>query len=431
MSQNISVHQLKPGMVPATDLRSGNGRLLGVKGAPLSRAQIRALKTWGVSSVTLVDMPDQETFSEELPEMKTDSSEGHDPQTLEQAEKLILPRFALTDLEHPAMQEMFNLARLRMAGELSRDPDLLLSSPQKKQTRMHGDILFGKHQPQPESMDLQTLDPEAMGLLPLPDVSIDLQQALIDPKCTAATLTELINQDPKLSARLLKLINSSMYGLPFRVESIYQAMTNLGSRQLSMLVLGLTVRSMFRQIAPPSMDIKQFWKHSMACAIAARTIGAGLGGVNTERLFLAGLLHDAGWIILMDKFPGHMRSAQKNARLEKKTRHKAEEEVLGIDHAGLGGMLIAKLKFSLILEHTVRYHHAPALSVHPSESGIIHLADILMHACGINKMSNEYVPPLDADTWDILSLDPAVLALSLRHIDLFLFRNSNVRTPKS
>jgi HD-like signal output (HDOD) protein len=431
MSPNISVYQLEPGMVPATDLRSVNGRLLGVRGTPLSRAQIRALKTWGVSSVTLLDNPDQEALSEELPELKTDSSAGHDPETLEQAEKLILPRFAHCDLEHPGMKEIFNLARLRMAEELNRDPNLLLASPQKKQTRIHGDILFGKNQPQPESMDYQSLDPEAMGLLPLPNVSLNLQKALIDPKCTAAALTELINQDPKLCARLLKLINSSMYALPFRVESIYQAMTILGSRQLSMLVLGLTVRSMFRQIAPPSMEIKQFWKHSMACAIAARTIGAGLGGINPERLFLAGLLHDVGWIILMDKFPGHTRRAQKLARLEKKTRHRAEEDVLGINHAGLGGVLLAKLKFSLILEHSVRYHHTPALSVHPSESGIVHIADILVHACCINKISNEQVPPLDNDTWDRLSLDPAVLDLSLRHIDLFLLGKSDVKSSKS
>jgi len=417
MSRDISVHQLEPGMIPESDLRSRNGRLLVVRGTPLSRIQIRALKTWGVNSVTLRDSSDQENTFEDRPYTKTDDHDLHDPKLQDQAEKMILPRFARTDLEHPAMREMFSLAKIRVAKELKSNPDLVHAAPKSTQTRMHGEILFGKNQPQPDSINFKTVNPEDLGLLSLPSVSLNLQKALIDPKCTQSTVADLINKDPNLSSRLLKLINSSLFGLPFKVESIYQAITIIGSKQVSMLVLGLTFRSMFRQIAPASMDIKQFWKHSMACAVAARTMGAGMGGVNPERLFLAGLLHDIGWLILMDKFPIQMAGVQKMTRQGKITRQIAESEVFGMDHAKFGTMIIAKWKFSLILENAIRYHHEPAHSMNFLETGILHTADILVHACGFDKIRGENVPGLDFSTWEALSLDPAVFGQCMKQID--------------
>ena len=417
MSRDISVHQLEPGMIPESDLRSRNGRLLVVRGTPLSRIQIRALKTWGVNSVTLRDSSDQENTFEDRPYTKTDDHDLHDPKLQDQAEKMILPRFARTDLEHPAMREMYSLAKIRVAKELKSNPDLVHAAPKSTQTRMHGEILFGKNQPQPDSINFKTVNPEDLGLLSLPSVSLNLQKALIDPKCTQSTVADLINKDPNLSSRLLKLINSSLFGLPFKVESIYQAITIIGSKQVSMLVLGLTFRSMFRQIAPASMDIKQFWKHCMACAVAARTMGAGMGGVNPERLFLAGLLHDIGWLILMNKFPIQMARVQKMTRQGEITRQVAESQVFGMDHAKFGATIIAKWKFSLILENTIRYHHEPAHSLNFLETGILHTADILVHAFGINKIRGENVPGLDFITWEALSLDPAVFGQCMKQID--------------
>ncbi len=430
MNQSISVHQLEPGMIPESDLRCRNGRLLAVRGTPLSRNQIRALKTWGVTSVSLQSSSDQEDSSWDWSYTEKDSSDRPDPGLQDQAEKIILPRFARTDLEHPAVSAMFSLAKTRLAKELKKSPDLVPACPEKTQTRVHGEILFGKHQPKPDSMDFQALNPEELGLLPLPSVSLNLQKALIDPKCAQSALADLINKDTKLSSRLLKLINSSLFGLPFKVESIYQAITIIGSKQLSMLVLGLTVRSVFRQIAPDSVNLKQFWKHSMACAIAARTIGAGLGRVNPERLFLAGLLHDIGWLILMDKFSMRMGRVQKMIRGGKITRQAAEAEIFGMDHAQFGGMIIAKWKFSLILEHAIRYHHEPDKSLNFLETGILHTADVLVHACGMDKTAGENVPSLDPLTWENLNLDPAVFALCLKQIDRVLFQKTESMVQK-
>lgn len=424
MNNSVNVHQLEPGMIPESDLRAGNGRLLAVKGTPLSRNQIRALKTWGVTNVILQSSSDQEESSWDWPYTKTDASDLPDPELLEQAEKLILPRFAHTDLEHPAIGEMFSLAKARKAGELKNNPDLINYAPRKTQTRVHGAVLFGKHQPKPDSINFKTVSPEDLGLLPLPSVSLNLQKALMDPKSTQSTLADLINKDSKLSSRLLKLINSSLFGLPFKIESIYQAINIIGSKQLAMLVLGLTVRSMFRQITPASMDMKQFWKHSMACAIAARTMGASMGGVNPERLFLAGLLHDIGWLILMDKFSIQMGGVQKMIRQGKITRQAAETEFFGMDHALLGGMIIAKWEFSLILENAISYHHEPEKSLSFLETGILHTADILVHACGFDKINGEKVPNLDSFTWENLNLDPAVFTLCMRQIDRILFQKN-------
>jgi len=404
--------------------------LLGVKGAPLSRAQIRALKTWGVSSVTLQAPSDQEASSCDWPYTKTHAHDPPDPELLEKAEQLILPRFAQTDQEHPAMRKMFSLAKTRMARKLKGNPDLVHAAPKSTQTRVHGEALFGKRQPKPDSMDFQTLNPEDLGLMPLPAVSLNLQKALIDPQCTQSALADLINKDSRLSSRLLKLINSSLFGLPFKAGSIYQAISIIGSKQLSMLVLGLTVRSVFRQIAPACMDMKLFWKHSMACAVAARTMGASMGGMNPERLFLAGLLHDIGWLILMDKFPIQMSRVHKMIRRGNTTRQAAETEIFGMDHAKFGGMIIAKWKFSLILENTITYHHKAEKSLNFLEAGVLHTADILVHACGFDKIKGENIPSLDSFTWEALNLDPAVFDLCMQQIDRILFQKTEASTSK-
>ncbi len=393
MKRKINVHKLEPGMIPASDLLAGNGRLLVNSGIPLSGKHIRALKTWGIREVVVKAPGD----SQNTQQSETDTDQGgeayQDPELLDLAAKKIQPFLVHADLEHPAMQELFRLAQIRLAREMARNPDLRFAPTRSNQTRMHGEILFGKQQPRPVTMDTGSLDFESLEFPSLPEISLKLQEALVDPKCTAARLAETISLESQLSKRLLNIINSSFYGFPFRIESIFQALTLLGTKQVSMMALGLLFKSILRRLKPREMNMNKFWRHSIACAIAARTIGSFRGGMNIERLFLAGMLHDIGKVILMQNFPQHMCHAQKKSDRGEKLSYLAEYEVLGVDHARIGGLLLSKWKFSLILEHTVSYHHSPGLSMHLPETAVLHIADILAHTCLLGSEAFEYVPP--------------------------------------
>ncbi|MFO7802145.1 MAG: HDOD domain-containing protein [Desulfovermiculus sp.] len=412
----ISVNKLEPGMIPAKELRYKNGRLLADKGVPLSREHIRALKIWGVSKVSIRDEADDQS------KLEPESISKLDPETQKRAKRLIRPRFVLNDLNHPAIQEIFDLSKHNLAQALTDDPQLTPAPIKRTQTRVHGEILFGKQQIEPEVIEPQTLDFNSLGLQPMPDVILQLQEALIDPKCSAITLAEIVDQNTGLSNRLLKLFNSSFFGLPRKIDSIMEAVTIMGTNQFTMIVLAQTFRSMFKEISPPSMDMKKFWRHSMACAVAARTLGKIKGGMNIERLFLAGLLHDIGRIILRDQFPELMRQAQKNTEQGRKPLHIAEAEIIGMSHAWAGGMLLAEWKFPILLEHAVRYHHQPSHSLHLVETAMVHIADVLVHAWAMDWKNPECVPPLNTNSWEALNLEPPVLSSCIHQMEHFFFK---------
>lgn len=403
-------------MIPAQELRYKNGRLLADKGVPLTGEHIRALKIWGISKVHI------QNGSDDQPTLEPDSISEIDAQTLKRATRLTRPCFALNDLNHPAIQEMFDLTKYNLAQALTDNPQFTPVPVKRTQTRVHGEILFGKQQPESEFVEPQTLDLHSVALRPMPDVILKLQEALLDPKCSALRLADIVNENSGLANRLLKLMNTTFFGLPREIDNIFEAVTILGSNQFTMIVLAQTFRSIFKEISPPSLDMNKFWRHSMACAMAARIMGKIKGGINIERLFLAGLLHDIGKVILHDKFPQLMRQARKRTELGRKPLHIAEAETIGMDHADVGGMLLAEWKFPLLLEHAVRYHHQPSRSLHLVETAMVHTADVLVHAWAMDWNNPECVPPLNNHCWEVLNLEPAVLSSCIQQIEHFFFK---------
>ncbi len=410
---HIKANKLEPGMIPARELRSKNGRLVAGKGVPLTREHIRALKIWGISKACIENDSDNQSI------MEPESTPDLDPETQKLAKRLVRPRFALNDLNHPAIQEIFDLTKRHLARALTDNPQLTPASIKRTQTRVHGEILFGKQIPDPEPAEPQALDLTSLELQPMPEVILQLQEAVIDPKCSAMTLAEIVGQYSRLSNRLLQLFNNSFFGLPKKIDNILEAVTILGANQFVMTVLAQTVRSMFSEIAPPSMDMKKFWRHSMACAVAARTLGKIKGGMNIERLFLAGLLHDIGKVILMDQFPKLMRQARKNTEQGRKPLHVAEAECIGMSHGWAGGMLLAKWKFPILLEQAVRYHHQPFHSLYFLEAAMVHTADVLARAWDMEWESPECIPPLNHKSWEALHLEPEVLASCIQQMEHF------------
>ncbi len=426
MDQNISVHKLEPDIFRNFGERS---LLPKAKDVFIPPGLISTGVPGGHSSLKRAGQQGKAENKEADAKHETPCCSNEE--LLQRAEKLLLPCFVHNDLDHPAVQEIFRLAGKRLAKTLAGDPKTSFAPVQRIRTRRHGEILFGKNQALIKPADQMIVNLNELELLPLPGLVQEMQKAMVDPKCTAATLAGIMEQYPGISRRLLKVVNSSFYSLPIRIDSVFQAAAILGIKRLSMLVLGLTIRSVFKEVAPSSMDMKKFWRHSMACAIASKTMGAARMGLNNERLFLAGLLHDIGRLILMKNHPEYMRLAEKKAVKERKAHYFAEAEVLGLDHAEVGGLLVSRWKFSLVLEQIISCHHEPSLSVHPVETAIVHVADILANVYTLDMENEEYVPPLDPYAWELLKLDPAVFAPCLRRIDRVLEQKQKNSNGKS
>jgi putative nucleotidyltransferase with HDIG domain len=214
-------------------------------------------------------------------------------------------------------------------------------------------------------------------LLSPPDVFIRLSRMVDDPSCSAGALARTIMGDPVLSARLLRLANSPFYGFPSRIDTIGRAVTVIGTRALRDLVLAVSAPGIFARM--PILDMRAFWEHSLRTATLARLLAGRCKLAEPESLFAAGLLHDVGQLIILAKLPEIGRETRWRARDCGLELHMVEQEVIGFDHAEVGGELLRQWQLPRNLWEAVSCHHSPATARDRLAASIVCLADLLAH----------------------------------------------------
>jgi HD-like signal output (HDOD) protein len=234
----------------------------------------------------------------------------------------------------------------------------------------------------------------------LPSIYHRLTEVMSDPYSSAADFGAIIQDDTGLTARLLQLVNSAFYGLPQKMDSVTQALSVVGTNQLHDLALATSVLTMFKNIPPELVDMESFWKHSLACGVAARTIATQRREPNVERLFVAGLLHDVGRLLILMANPDDGRASIERARAEQRLLVEVEREVMGYDHAVVGRLLMNAWGLPIGLQEPVGYHHDPKKAQRfPIETAIIHVGDIIAHALLLGNSGERFVPPLSPAAW--------------------------------
>jgi len=148
----------------------------------------------------------------------------------------------------------------------------------------------------------------------LPEVYSKANELINDPSSSAQDLAKVIVNDQVLTSRLLRLVNSALYGFPQHIDSVSRAITIVGFRQTRDLVMGVSIIGKFSKSTSGLMDMKSFWHHSLATAAAAKILAEAKRHRSVEVLFSAGLMHDIGhctrWSVvssalLMRKSPRH------------------------------------------------------------------------------------------------------------------------------
>ncbi len=253
----------------------------------------------------------------------------------------------------------------------------------------------------------------------LPMIHLRLEEAINNPKKSMSDIAKIIREDPGLTARLLRIVNSAFYNFPSKVETISQAVTIVGTQQLSALALATSVMKMFKGLPEDLVSMDSFWRHSIACGLAARLLGTHRRESNAERFFVAGMLHDIGRLVMYTKLTEPSRDILTTARTENQILHEVERERLGFTHAVVGGVLLQTWKLPTSLEEAVMYHHSPmAATRFPVEAAMVHVADIIVHSMGLGSSGETFVPPLDPEAWNRLNLSPSVLSSVEDQIDL-------------
>ncbi|GJM26941.1 MAG: phosphohydrolase [Phycisphaerae bacterium] len=215
----------------------------------------------------------------------------------------------------------------------------------------------------------------------LPEVTVKIIEVVEDPKGTARDLHNVIKQDPALSAKVLKVVNSAFYGLPGQVASVDRAIVLLGLSAVKNISIAASISRMFKSGNQLEFfDAKEMWVHSLAVSVCAKNICIAAGDVaGHDEVFLAGLIHDLGILIERQAFPEQLNEIARRASTNSENWLDLERELIGPTHQELGDALTTKWKFPRHLRAAVGYHHNPEeLSDELKRIGmIVHTADIL------------------------------------------------------
>ncbi len=221
----------------------------------------------------------------------------------------------------------------------------------------------------------------------LPSVTLRIIQICANPETTIFELKRLVESDSALVVDILKLANSPFYGLRRRVTTVEHCLSLLGMSEIKNLVVAKTMFQTFS--APGKIDTTALWLHSFYCALAAKSLAPAFN-LNPDELFVAGIIHDIGKLII------YMELEDQDIRmLEFKrpvnfniTQH--EEKIIGISHDILGGILLESWMFPPMLVNAVRNHHHPhRVANENSFLLVVHIADLLSHIIATAPASEE------------------------------------------
>lgn len=217
-------------------------------------------------------------------------------------------------------------------------------------------------------------------LVSLPEVAMRINQMVDDPNSTAAEMGKVLAQDPALVARLLRIANSPFYGLSMEIDSVSRAVTLLGTKQIRDLVVSTSAAHAFDGIPNSLISMKDFWRHSLYCGLLAQKLANTSGKVNGDAIFIAGLLHDIGQLVMFYRMPAesHQAILLVMEGTEGLQTYEAERRIFGFDHMQVGGELVRNWQLSKTLQDCVEFHHEPARAKDfPVETAIIHIANTI------------------------------------------------------
>ena len=382
----VATNKITAGQILAEEVRDMNGRLLLSKGHPIEAKHIRIFKTWGISEVNLVGA---DCF-DDTPDSKLN------PAIIEQTKKSVKTLFCHLDLRHPAIKEIYRIAvRFRCKHNIIVENDNLPGdNPSTPGHNLAGDFL-------------KKLRKKNIILPEIPSIAFELKEVIENPVSSAEHIARVVSRSPSLTAVLLKIVNSSFYGLPSKISTVSHAVSLIGTQEISALALGISVLSTFNNFPKETINMHSFLRHSLVCGLLSRVFAAHKNVLQTEQLFVSGLLHDLGRLILYIYFPDESRNVLTRSKNRNQLLFKEEKDSLGCDHAQLGVQLMKQWKLPLILENNVLYHHKPSEAQQSVPATIVHLADIIVNSLGIGSSGEKFIPPLDYKAWENLELSPS------------------------
>ncbi|MES2935097.1 MAG: HDOD domain-containing protein [Pseudomonadota bacterium] len=251
----------------------------------------------------------------------------------------------------------------------------------------------------------------------LPAVVMELLNTIDQDDIDIHVLAKKVSHDQALTAKTLRLANSSFYGLQVKVTTIQQAINLMGMQSVRGLITTAAMTGCFPAERCEGFDHKGFWRHSIATATCAKVLAMHLH-VNQDFAFTAGLLHDLGRLALVSCFRAQYEAVIRYRVANDCYLLEAERKVLEIDHVQVGVALASLWNFSDTMIKAIAGHHSPETPGAGFLASIVHVADAIAHALDLSHVADDLTPPVSMVAWQGLGLKDEVYLQVFRETQL-------------
>jgi putative nucleotidyltransferase with HDIG domain len=247
----------------------------------------------------------------------------------------------------------------------------------------------------------------------LPAIAVEVASLIDNPDTSVSRLTQVISADQVLTAKVLKIANSPFYGFQKKISTLDFAIMVLGFDSLKEILISVSLISAFKKKQDKYFNSRDFWEHSLASGIAARTLARQLGYRISGESFVAGLLHDIGILVTHQYFYEDYKIIVDTVTDGKATFQDTEQAVLFATHGEIGGWLAERWNLPDQLIEAIKFHHKPELAErNPKLTALIHFVDYLCHKLDIGALPYERVDTYSLEALKILNISEAEITQS-------------------
>lgn len=268
-------------------------------------------------------------------------------------------------------------------------------------------------------------------LFSLPDIYFQLNQMLHDQRFSLDDIGRVIAKDPALTSRLLRVVNSALYGFQSRIDTIPRAIAVVGIDDLYNLVVATCVVDRFSGITTDLIDMVDFWTQSVHCGVLSRLLARSGAVLHAERLFLAGLLHDVGSLAMYQKMPYQSEQVLLAASNDTRLIINFEQEIIGFTHADVGRALLKMWQLPEALYEVVGCYRSPELAhTHKLDAYLVNLAVSLLESARKGIAVEEVINALPDQQLDFMRLKREQIPLLMEQSAADFFEVFEMLSPE-
>lgn len=237
-----------------------------------------------------------------------------------------------------------------------------------------------------------------LDLVPLPQAYVRIRGIVDDPDSEMREVAEIVATDPALTGRVLRLVNSAFIGLMTPIDSIEHAVRVLGMQQIHDIALATSAVGSLSKLRGDLFDIFEFWRLSMYCGGAARDLAAATTLPSPQRLFVSGLLHGIGNLVMAHEMPQSFDEARVQARAMQRPYYELQRECFGFDYADVSAELMRKWHLPEAIYQPVALHNRVIENLDSAEqplAAVMSLAAVVARQANWQSEESEPVPPID------------------------------------